>query len=390
MASAFYVSQYPRGASVRSSQLDPVAALAVILTVLLPFPAAAQSPATSQTAPLDYPAAAREVMEHIHKTFYLPDQGLYAHSLKQRHPDYMWGNGVMFTALLGAARHEPKSYRPQLAMFFKAMDRYWDAKVKIPGYEPSPTRGGGNDKYYDDNAWMVIAYVEAFEMTQDRRYLQRAEQTLRFVLSGWDDERGGGIWWHEGHKAGSKNTCANAPAAVGCLVIAKHLPPAKATASVDTARKIVDWTTTTLQAKDGLFADSIHVETGKLNGAKLTYNTALMIRAYLGLYRATGEEEFLRQAQRSAKASDWFLSKQRPAYRDPVKWSHLLVEAELELYRETREDYLLQRALRDVEHRYRTWKHSPPESLIDNASIARVLWLAADAQAETNEAAGTR
>ena len=296
---------------------------------------AAEPPATSQATSLDYPAAAREVMRHIQKEFYLPKQGLYAHSPKERHPAYMWANGVMFTALLGGAKHDPPTYRPQLDAFFKAMDRYWDAKVKIPGYEPSPTRGGGNDKYYDDNAWMVIAYVEAFELTKDRRYLRRAEETLAFVLSGWDDAAGGGIWWHEGRKAGTKNACANGPAAFACLRLATHQSPEKAAVSVATARKIVAWTTQTLQTKAGRFADSIDAQTGELNPAQLTYNTALMIRAFMGLYRATGEEEFLRQAQRSAQAADSFMDAAGRAYRDPVKWSHLQVEADLEMYRAT-------------------------------------------------------
>jgi hypothetical protein len=347
---------------------------------------AADPPATSQPTTLDYPAAAREVMRHIQEEFYLPKQGLYAHSMKERHPAYMWANGVMFTALLGGAKHDPQTYRPQLDAFFKAMDRYWDAKVKIPGYEPSPTRGGGNDKYYDDNAWMVIAYVEAFELTKDRRYLRRAEETLDFVLSGWDDARGGGIWWHEQHKAGTKNTCANAPAAVACLRLANHQPPEKAEASIATAKKIVAWTTQTFQTKAGRFADSIDVETGELNPAQLTYNTALMIRAFHGLYGTTGNVAWLRQAQRSAKAADAFLDPAGRAYRDPVKWSHLQVEADLEMYRATGEEYLLRRATANAEHHFAGWKRSQPDELIDHASIARLLWLMADVRGSRMEA----
>ena len=65
-------------------------------------------------------------------------------------------------------------------------------KSKIPGYEPAPTRGNGNDKYYDDNAWLVITFLEAYETTRDPRYLTRADETLKFVLSGWDEKGGGG------------------------------------------------------------------------------------------------------------------------------------------------------------------------------------------------------
>jgi hypothetical protein len=388
MTSGSLSSGCVRRAIGRSSRCVRPATLLLAL-LLLPAPAVAQtlpttrpSP-TTQAAPLDYRAAAAEVMRHIHKTFYLPDKNLYAHSIKQRHPDFMWGNGVMFTALLGAARDDPATYRPRLDAFFKSMDRYWDAKSKIPGYEPSPTKGNGNDKYYDDNAWMVIMYVEAFELTNDRRYLDRAEATLAFVLSGWDDRRGGGIWWHEKHKAGTKNTCANAPAAVGCLRLAAHQPPDKARESIAWARRIVEWTTRTLQSDEGLFIDNIRVDSGQLNHGKLTYNTALMTRAYLGLHRATGDETFLNQATRTAKGSEWFRSRSHRGYRDPPKWSHLLVEADLDVYRTTRDPALLRRAANHAEYLYETWQRTPPDTLIDNAAVARALWLMADVQAAT-------
>jgi hypothetical protein len=286
----------------------------------------------------------------------------------------------MFSALLGAVRHDPQTYAPLVAGFFKSMDRYWDTGVRIPGYEPLPVRGSGNDKYYDDNAWMVLDCQEAFGMTQDQQYLRRAEQTLNFVLSGWDEQQGGGIWWHEGHKGGSKNTCANAPAAVACLRIAKVQPPEAAKASVAMAEKIVRWSTDKLELEDGLFADRISVATGQVNRDKLTYNTALMIRAFLGLYRTTHNENYLREAKRAAAASDWFLDKKTNAYRDSVKWSHLLVEADLEMYRATHEEYLLRRAIGNADYLYARWKQNPPDTLIDNASIARTLWLMADMQ----------
>ena len=98
-------------------------------------PTTSASVATKPANERDYAAAAREVTQNIQTAFYLGRTGLYAHSLTERHPDFMWGNGVMFPALLGAARHDPKTYLPIVARFFKAMDGYWDTRVKLPGYE---------------------------------------------------------------------------------------------------------------------------------------------------------------------------------------------------------------------------------------------------------------
>lgn len=326
-----------------------------------------------------YRGAAEAVTQDIEKHFALPRRGLYAHSRTDRSPDFMWGNGIQFATLLAAARQDPKTYGPVRDRFFRAMDAYWDTKAPIPGYEPSPTRGGGNDKYYDDNAWLVLSCVEAFEDTGDRRYLARAEATLRFVLSGWDETKGGGIWWHEGHKDDSKNTCVNAPAAVGCLMVAAHQSKAEAARSIEWAKRIVKWTESTLEDKDGLFFDHLKVSSDKFNRAKLTYNTALMIRANLGLWRATGEAAYLEKAKRTARASDWFLDRKTGAYRDAVKWSHLMVEADLAMWRATGDAAMLKRATDNADFWYAKWQSEPPAELIDVASIARMLWLVAEA-----------
>jgi uncharacterized protein YyaL (SSP411 family) len=357
------------------------AVLYLVLIFLLPrgSNAATAPPATDHLA---YAAQAEIVMRAIQQKFFDQRTGLYFHSVTERHAEFMWGNGIMFSALVGAARNEPADYRATMDRFFRSMDQYWDTKAPVPGYEPAPTQGG-NDKYYDDNEWMVLALTEAYELTGDQRYLRRAEDALKFSLAGWDEQLGGGIWWHERHKGGSKNTCSNAPAAAACLRIAKFLPAAQGKESLAWGEKIVGWTEDHLEAPDGLFLDSVNVATGKKNGAKLTYNTALMIRANLGLYRWTSQAKYLREAQRSATAAEWFLDRKTGAYRDSIKWSHLMVEADLELYRTTHEDYLLARAKRNADHAFSEWQLHPPTNLIDNASVARLLWLMADTESDT-------
>ena len=244
--------------------------------------------------PAPYARRAREVTEHIQKTFFDPRSGVYLKSLSIRKPDYVWLQSVQFSNLAAAARTEPETYGPPLEKYFTALDAYWDSQVKIPGYEAAPTQGNGDDKYYDDNAWLVITFLEAYQSNHDPRYLKRADETLKFVLSGWDDACGGGIWWHQRHKDGTKNTCANAPAAVGCLRLATYREGAEAQALVDQARAIVAWTTDALQDDDGLFDDRKVVATGEIKRGKLTYNSALMLRANLGLFRATGEKSLKR------------------------------------------------------------------------------------------------
>ncbi len=357
------------------------ALLLAVLSLLVALPAQTQPPAQPPAQPpTSFAHAARTVTAAIQKDFFNEATGLYAQSLAKRDPEFMWGNGVMFSALVAAARHEPDTYRPVMDRFFAAMDRYWDSKAPIPGYEPSPTRGNGHDKYYDDNQWMVITFMEAFDLTHDARYLDRARDTLKFSLSGWDDQLGGGIWWHEKHKGGAKNTCSNAPAAVAALRVARHLDHA---ANVEWARKIVRWTAANLQDADALYLDNKHAADGKLDRRKYTYNSALMLRANLGLHRATGEAAYLEEAKRIAAACEFFLNKETGGYRDGMKFTHLLVEADLELHRATSDPAILARARRNGEAAWSKWQAAPPKSLIEQAAIARMLWLLADQESET-------
>ena len=177
-----------------------------------------------------------------------------------------------------------------------------------------------------------------------------------------------------------------APPNLDTLVrLARWRTPEKAKPLTDMGLKIVNWTVANLQMEEGLFADSKGL-TGELNKARLTYNSALMIRAFAGLYRVTEKKEYLTEAQRIAKAADGFLRRETGVYRDPVKWAHLMVEADLELYRITKEEYLMNRARKNADAYYETWKSNRPTDLISNASIARVLWLMADTETEAGRA----
>jgi hypothetical protein len=342
--------------------------------------------AGSPAAPGPYGIEAREVTEYFQKTFYDPNAGVYVRSTTDHKPDYVWREAAAFSVLVGAARHDPQTYRPLLAKFFKALDAYWDTKVAIPAYEPAPTHGNGNDKYYDDNEWLLITFAEAYHLTHDRAYLARAQEVARFVASGWDEQLGGGIWWHQTHKDDSKNTCSNGPAAVGYLCLARLGPRKDAPGWVAAAARTVEWTRGKLQASDGLFEDRAIVATGEVKKGKLTYNSALMLRACLDLYHQTGSVESLDQAKRIGKAAGWFLAADTGVYRDPLKWSQFMVEADLALYRTTGEDYLLARARANADAYYAAWKKQPPADMMSNAATARILWLMADTETDTGRA----
>jgi rhamnogalacturonyl hydrolase YesR len=301
--------------------------------------------------------------------------------------DFMWANGIQFSALVGGMRYAPEHYRPLVDAFFEGLDAYFDRNANAPAYDAYFSSPGHSDKYYDDNAWMVLTFVEAYERTREQTFLERAATLQRFIYSGWDEKCGGGIYWRQDHT--SKNTCSNAPTATAAVALSQHIATAY---HLDWARRIVEWTNKTLQSPEGTFWDNIRISDNHIEQAKWTYNTALMLRANLGLYRATQEKAYLAEAKRLAEASvKEFINPETGAFRDDANFSHLLVEAFLDLYQEAKTPYLLESARCNGDFVYQhvrdtgdggyfvQWRNEPHrdvrKTLMANASVARLFWL---------------
>lgn len=158
--------------------------------------------------------------------------------------------------------------------------------------------GGSGDIYYDDNAWLVIIYMNAYKNLGDKKWLELAERTCEFCYSAWDEKLGGGLYWMENNKT-SKNTCINAPIA---KVSAELYKITKKESYLEWSKKIYAWTKKTLMDDDYLYLDNINLE-GKITDWKFSYNVGCMIGAAAHLYDITREQEYLDDAKRSAMAS---------------------------------------------------------------------------------------
>lgn len=249
-------------------------------------------------------------------TYQLPN-GLWSEALESgkpvTQPAFNWSVGVGLSAYASAAALNP-SLRPGLIRFADAVHVYWNPAGPIAGYDvlpaPKPV-----DRYYDDNAWMVMALVETYEVTRETRFLDRAESALTYVLSGEDEVLGGGIYWRESDKA-SKNTCSNGPSAAACLAVAKYRNRATLTAK---ANQLYDWCRAKLRdPADGLYWDNVN-RAGKIETTKWSYNSALMLRTA----RELGREE----AVTLAKACfDRWVDPTTHGIRDEAQFAHLLFE----------------------------------------------------------------
>ncbi|HMI26049.1 MAG TPA: glycoside hydrolase family 76 protein, partial [Streptosporangiaceae bacterium] len=61
--------------------------------------------------------------------------------------------------------------------------------------------------YYDDNAWWALAWIAAFDLTRESRYLEAARTIFARNTTAWDHSCGGGLRWHA--KSTYKNAITN-------------------------------------------------------------------------------------------------------------------------------------------------------------------------------------
>jgi hypothetical protein len=112
----------------------------------------------------------------------------------------IWGGVRLFEAADALQLAAPSAaHRALVDRFARSSERYWNRA--IGGYAPYPNdRGRGVQVWFDDNGWLGLAFVNAFQATRSPRYLHDAQRAFRFIAaSGWDAVKGGGMWWTTRH-----------------------------------------------------------------------------------------------------------------------------------------------------------------------------------------------
>jgi predicted alpha-1,6-mannanase (GH76 family) len=153
--------------------------------------------------------------------------------------------------------------------------------------------------YYDDNAWWALAWIAAFDLTRDQRYLEVAKVIFARNTAAWDDSCGGGLRWH------ARSTYKNAITNELFFTLAALLHQRSPGGSYLTwAQRGWEW----FSAKGfigpaGLVNDGITPSCQNNGATTWTYNQGVILGGLAALSEITGDRGYLTQGEQIAAAT---------------------------------------------------------------------------------------
>lgn len=212
----------------------------------------------------------------------------------------LWPIAVNVQALVDAYRIFPKEAGPMMEMALSSFSHYYNPQYRA--YNASFSFPGNKDIYYDDNAQVASCFLSAYEVTQDKQWLDKAVEVCEFLMTGLYPESskyGGGVRWHVS-KEGA-NSISTSESGVAVMRLAKFV--ANNERYVEFGKKCAEFIFTRVQCSDKLIGDGLEDDGHngfKPNNTKWTYNQGVPLSLCCALYLATNDKKYFEWANELA------------------------------------------------------------------------------------------
>ena len=306
------------------------------VALVAPFASAAlATPAGAALHPDQFRAWGIETYDETVRTLQVPSTRLFAESANLggarfggvNGRAFVWPASTQFRVFNTLTQIDPATWAPILRQYSDQLHAaYWNA-----GYRSG---AGTGERFYDDNAHLVVALVEAHRLTGDPVYLQRARDAFAFVLQGEDAVAGGGIYFKQ-FDFTSKDAISTLQAARAAAML--HRATGEA-AYLNAATRLLTWANTHIQRADGMYSERWRISSNGPEGVDLVNSAAMGISTNLELYRATGTAAYLTEARRLANRTiSRYFDSATGRINDEGYWAFELVDALDDLFLQDRD-----------------------------------------------------
>jgi predicted alpha-1,6-mannanase (GH76 family) len=157
------------------------------------------------------------------------------------------------------------------------------------------------DRFFDDNGWWALAWIAAYDLTHEDRYLDAARVIFARQVTAWDDTCRGGLWWSEDRKY--KNAITNE--LFLSLAAQLHLRTPDTDGSYLTwAQREFDWFHASgMIGPSGLINDGLTSQCTNNGRPTYTYNQGVILGGLAALHEISGDAAYLELGESIADAT---------------------------------------------------------------------------------------
>ncbi|NUU74900.1 glycoside hydrolase family 76 protein [Paenibacillus xylanilyticus] len=164
--------------------------------------------------------------------------------------------------------------------------------------------GSLHNEFYDDMEWLALAALRLYDATGSEEMKGYVLDLWTDIKTAWWEDDLGGMAWKKDQRY-NRNACSSGPASILAARLYEHFGD---TQDLEWAQKIYDWEKQYLvHPETGLVADGLVLrEDGTLDVNEawiFTYNQGTFIGAGVELYRITGDQMYLQDAEKTAAGS---------------------------------------------------------------------------------------
>ena len=156
------------------------------------------------------------------------------------------------------------------------------------------------NNYYDDNGWWALAWIEAYDLTQESRYLQAAQTIFTANTAAWDPVCGGGLWWNTAKNY--KNAIVNELFLTLAAQLHQRTPGDRN--YLTWAQRASDWLSRCgVINSSHLINDGLTLGCANNGQTTWTYNQGVILGGLAALYQISGDGAYLVEGQAIADAT---------------------------------------------------------------------------------------